>query len=147
MSSFLQSCNITINICKWNTCHWTVHRVQCWLTLLFVRALNHKLLPEGQTTKNTVIFSWLMFLCSVIDLLALIRYLLCYWTLKCHLKLVLCFAVTPQPLLLMQNWVWSQACLLPHQDPNAKDLSILFDAESSHKNCSNAKRRKVEGLA
>lgn len=74
-----------------------------------IRALHHELLYKGQTIKNRVVF---MAPHSAIDLPAVIRYLLCYYTLAGHLELVLYTEVAVQPFQLMLNWARSQAVMI-----------------------------------
>lgn len=71
-----------------------------------IRALHRELLYKGQTIKKIIAFTAPH---SAIDLPAVIRYLLCYYTPTGHLELVLYTEVAVQPFQLMLNWARSQA--------------------------------------
>lgn len=74
-----------------------------------IRALHPELLYKGQTVKNSHV---LIAPHSATDLPAVIRYLLCYYTLKGHLEFVLYIEAVVQPLQLMLSWAGSQPVMI-----------------------------------
>lgn len=92
-------------------CHWTVHREKCvWpgtVHHFYWSSWSWTFVQRSDYKKYSYV---LIAPHSAIDLPAVIRYLLCYYTLKGHLELVL--DVVVQPLQLMLNRAWSQAVMI-----------------------------------
>lgn len=133
-------------------CRWIVHRVQCvWpgtVHHFYWSSWSWTLVQRSDYKKYSYV---LIAPHSAIDLPAVIRYLLCCYTLKGHLEFVLDVQVVVQPLQLMVSGSHDQSpaspVFSPHQEPNTKHSPTSFNVELLCEYCLDVdlsnKRRRV----